>query len=69
MLRYFVAWNLWLAFAITLILGKGGARVAPTFYTVFGYGWVTPSVYWCAVAIALAATSICFVGWKRSSVA
>ena len=66
MLRYFVAWNFWLAFALVLMLAKGDARVAPTFYTVFGVGWIRPELFWAVVAIALAAAAGCALAWRRT---
>jgi hypothetical protein len=36
MLRYFIAWNLWIVAGVSLLLGRGYARQSPDFYTVFG---------------------------------
>ena len=68
MLRYFVAWNLWLAFALVLILGQGYARHSPDFYNVFGWGWIAPDTFWFVVAAAFAAAAGCLIAWRRSLV-
>lgn len=66
MLRYFVAGNFWLAFALILLLAKGVARYEPTFFTVFGVGWIKPEVFWFAVITAFVAAVLCMLGWQKT---
>ncbi len=51
MLRYFVASQFWLTFAVILVLGQGTVRVNPTFYNVFGCGFLSPAMFWFLVGI------------------
>jgi hypothetical protein len=67
MLRCFIAWNLWLAAAFAVVLGRGYARRSPDFYTVFGMGWIEPSLFWCVIIAAFALATFCFIAWRRSS--
>lgn len=66
MLRYFIAWNLWIVAVVSLLLGRGYARRSPDRYTIFGMGWIEPGWFWCVVLIAVAAGAACFVLWHRS---
>lgn len=66
MLRYFVAWNLWLGFGLFLILGKGYARQSPDYFSVFGWGWIEPSHFWFVVLVAAAATAGSLIAWRRT---
>jgi hypothetical protein len=60
MLRYFIAWNLWLAAGLALVLGRGDVG---HHYTVFGGGHVDPEVFWCVVAASFAVAIVCFRVW------
>ncbi|MCA9098073.1 MAG: hypothetical protein KDA36_06800 [Planctomycetaceae bacterium] len=51
MLRYFVASQAWLFFAVLIVLGRGSARVNPTFYNVFSIGFLSPFQYWFVVVV------------------
>jgi hypothetical protein len=66
MLRFFVAWNLWLAAGLSLVLAQGYARRAPDYYTVFGFGWIEPALFWCVVVATFVVAAGCFVAWRRS---
>ena len=66
MLRHFVAWNLWLAGAMAMLIGRGYARRSPDYYTVFGGGFIEPVTYWFVFGVAMIVTIGCFVMWIRS---
>lgn len=51
MLRYFVASQIWLLFALLLLLGGGTARINPTYYNVFGIGFLSPAAYWFVLGV------------------
>lgn len=66
MLRYFVAGNFWLAFAVLLLLGRQVERGNPTRYSVFEFGFMTPETYWFGVVVALVAALGCVAAWTRT---
>ena len=66
MLRYFIAWTLWIVAVVSLLLARGYARRSPDKYTIFGVGWIEPEWFWCVIAICVAAGMGCFVLWHRS---
>ena len=51
MLRYFVASQFWLFITLLLVFGQGTARVNPTYYNVFGIGWLSPAFFWLVVIV------------------
>jgi len=61
MLRYFVASQIWLLFALLLLLGGGTARVNPTYYNVFGIGFLSPAAYWFVIGVCCLLSFGCFI--------
>jgi len=51
MLRYFIASQFWLFITLSLVLGQGTARVNPTYYNIFGLGWLSPAFFWLVVIV------------------
>jgi hypothetical protein len=65
MLRYFIAGNLWLLFAIVMFLGRKAWRTGPVRYTFFGAGSLSPLQYnlliLCCIGLAAA---FFIITWK-----
>lgn len=67
MSQYFLAGNVWLAFAVLAYLGQKQERSHPTMYSFFGAGqWLSPEHYYGLLAGLIAAGIWCLVLHGRS---